>query len=306
MVLISQPPPTQESTMIATTSLTGLDTDITVSVTEPAALESARREVARHAENIDLTVNRRRASAEIHAVDLAAGTPVMISVLFEQILTEALFHADLTHGATQAVRRSAVPDYRHMPHLTFTTDGPLPVVMRTVSPVPVWHRPRLGDGCVTVPADVRIELLETARAFLADHSAHVVAERLGCGVLVSVGGVTATAGHRPLGGWHIASVQGIDDLELPQGHAVATVSEADIAALARGPFDPRPVSDLASVTVVADRVGTAQAAATLMYTDPARARAWIGEEQMSAWTVDSAGAIDETGPLAARIHAHAA
>ncbi|KQS00293.1 hypothetical protein ASG12_05035 [Williamsia sp. Leaf354] len=292
--------------MIATTSLTGLDTDITVSVTEPATLESARREVARHAENIDLTVNRRRASAEIHAVDLAAGTPVMVSVVFEQILTDALFHADLTGGATQAVRRSSVPDYRHLPHLRFTTDGPLPVVVRTVSPIPAWHRPRLGDGCVTVPADVRIELLTAGRAFLADMSAHLVAERLGCGVMVAVGGVVASAGHPPLGGWHVASAPVVGELELPQGHAMATVSAADIAALPRGPFDPQPISGLMSATVVADDAGTAQAAATLMHTDPTRARAWILEEQMSAWSVDRDGAVDEFGPLAARLHAHAA
>ncbi|MGJ0120162.1 FAD:protein FMN transferase [Williamsia sp. MIQD14] len=293
--------------MIATASLTGLDTDITVSVTEPATLESARREVARHAENVDLTVNRRRASAEIHAVDLAAGSPVMVSALFEQILTDALFHADLTSGATQAVRRSAVPDYRHLPHLQFTTDGPLPVVVRTVSPIPAWHRPRLGDGCVTVPADVRIELLTAAGALLAGRSAHLVAERLGCGVMVSVGGVVATAGHPPLGGWRVAGgATPVGELELPQGHALATVSAADIAALPRGPFDPRPVSTAAAVTVVAHRAGTAQAAATLMHTDPARARAWIVEEEMSAWTVDRVGTVDEMGPLAARFHAHAA
>ncbi|MCX6468415.1 MAG: FAD:protein FMN transferase [Corynebacteriales bacterium] len=292
--------------MIATTSLTGLDTDITVSVTEPATLGSARREVARHAENIDLTVNRRRASAEIHAVDLAAGTPVMVSVVFEQILTDALFHADLTGGATQAVRRSSVPDYRHLPHLRFTTDGPLPVVVRTVSPIPAWHRPRLGDGCVTVPADVRIELLTAGHAFLADMAAHLVGERLGCGVMVAVGGVAASAGHPPLGGWHVASAPAIGELELPQGHAMATVSAADIAALPRGPFDPRPVSGVTSATVVADHAGTAQAAATLMHTDPTRARAWILEEQMSAWSVDRDGTVDEFGPLAARLHAHAA
>ncbi|MGZ8178395.1 FAD:protein FMN transferase [Williamsia sp. SKLECPSW1] len=266
--------------MIATAQLTGLGTDIAVSVTEPASLDSAAREVARHAHNVALTVDRSDAGAEIHAVDAATGTPVLISAVLEQIVTRALYFADITDGATQAVRRSSIPDDRFLTRMRFTTDTAAPVVITTDDAVPVWHRPRLGSGILEVPIDVRLELMATGRAFFADHAAHRVADRLQCGVMVTVGSLAATAGHPPLGGWRV------DDRtpEIPDGWARAVVSADELAHLPRGPFESRPHSDLASVCVVARDAATAQAAAILTHVDPDRARAWAEAEDMVVTT----------------------
>jgi len=295
--------------MIATAALSGLDTEISVSVTEPAALPNALREVARHAEQIDLTVNRKRASAEIHAIDLAGGSPVMVGVLLEQILTEALYFADLTDGATRSVRRSAIPDYRFLPHLQFTVDGPRPMTVRIMTPVPEWHRPRLGEGRVVVPTDVRLELLTTARAFLADRAAQRVATRLGCGAMVTVGdtragNVTATAGHPPLGGWQVRV--GDDVIELEPGHALATVTRSDIDALPRSPFDPRPAPEFGTVTTIAEEAGSAHAAAMMTYAHPDRAPHWLIGVGVAARTVGTTGQAHEIGHWPSQQHAHAA
>ncbi|MEH3154127.1 MAG: FAD:protein FMN transferase [Gordonia paraffinivorans] len=269
--------------MIATAHLTGLGTDIAVSVTEPAALDSAAREVARHAHNVALTVDRTDPSSEIHAIDAAAGTPVLVSAVLEQIATRALHFADITDGATQSVRRSSIPDDRFLTRLRFTDDGTAPIVVTTDPVVPVWHRPRLGAGILQVPVDVRLELVATGRAFLADHAAHRVADRLQCGVMVTVGSVSATAGHPPLGGW-VLGPGTASPTEIADGWACATVTAADVARLPRGPFEPRPHSDLVVARVVAADAGTAQAAAILAHVDPVRAQAWAEAEDMRVTT----------------------
>lgn len=269
--------------MIATATLTGLGTDIAVSVTEPAALDSATREVARHAHNVALTVDRADPGAEIHVVDAAAGTPVLVSAVLEQITTRALHFADITDGATQSVRRSSIPDDRFLTRLRFTSDGAAPIVVTTDPVVPVWHRPRLGGGILEVPVDVRLELVSTGRAFLADHAARRVADRLQCGVMVTVGSVSSTAGHPPLGGW-VLDIGVRTQTEIADGWACAVVTAADIARLPRGPFEPRPHGDLSVVQVVAADAGTAQAAAILTHVDPVRAHAWAEAEDMHVVT----------------------
>ena len=295
--------------MIATAALSGLGTGISVSVTEPAALTNALREVTRHADHVDLTVNRERASAEIHAIDLAGGSPTMVSTLLEQILTEALYLADLTDGATRSVRRSAIPDHRFLPHLQFTVDGPRPMTVRTMTPVPEWHRPRLGEGRVVVPTDVRLELLGTARAFLADRAARRVATRFECGAMVTVGdagsgSVTATAGHPPLGGWHVSA--GDELVELQTGHALATLTRSDIDALPRSPFDPRPAPAFSTVATIAAEAGSAYAAAMMTYAHPDRAQHWLVGVGAAARTVGTSGRVHEIGHWPAHRHAHAA
>ncbi len=295
--------------MIATAAISGLGTGISVSVTEPAALPNALREVTRYADHVDLTVNRERPSAEIHAVDLAGGSPAMVGVLLEQILTEALYFADLTDGANRSVRRSAIPDYRFLPHLQFTVDGPRPMTVRTMTPVPEWHRPRLGEGRVVVPTDVRLELLGTARAFLADRAAQRVASRFECGALVTVGdahagNVTATAGHPPLGGWHVPV--GNELVELEPGHALSTLTRTDIDALPRSPFDPRPAPAFATVSTIADDAGSAYAAAMMTYAHPDRAPHRLIDLGVAARTVDTTGRVHEIGHWPSQRHAHAA
>lgn len=269
--------------MIATAHLTGLGTDIAVSVTEPASLDSAARELARHAHNVALTVDRTDPGSEIHAIDAAAGTPVLVSAVLEQIVTRALHFADITDGATESVRRSCVPDDRFLTRMRFRAEGSAPIVVTTDQVVPVWHRPRLGAGILEVPVDVRLELMSTGRAFLAEHAAHRIADRLQCGVMVTVGSVSATVGHPPLGGW-VLDAGTASATEIPHGWACAVVSAADVVDLPRGPFEPRPHSELGVVRVVAGDAGTAYAAAVLGHVDPARAQAWAEAEDMRVVT----------------------
>ncbi|SIR93942.1 hypothetical protein [Williamsia sterculiae] len=287
--------------MIATATLSGLDTDITVSVTEPQSLNAAIHLIDGMAHALDRSVNRGRPDAEIRLLDVADGRPVLVGALLHQVIVAALYQADLTDGANRAVRRSAVPDYRHLPAMEFTTGGVRPVTVRTVAQMPIWLRPQAGPtGRVTVPIDVRLELLPTARAFLVDNGARLVAGRLGCGVRVAIGPagdtVVATAGNPPLGGWHSPIAH--RDIELPVGAGLATVRESDLRAAPVGPFDPRPHAAFREVTVLADDPGTAWALGlaaqqsadpVALLTDEVRAARFVsadGAEQLiGSWPV---------------------
>jgi thiamine biosynthesis lipoprotein ApbE len=245
--------------MIASATLFGLDTDIAVSVTDPNCLDRAVRHTRSLARRLDETINRGFANAEIIALDLADGEPVMVSSLLDQVIIEALFYDDLTDGATQAVL------------------GPA-----TGSPVPPWHRVNIGGAATTVPAGLRLDLMATGRAFLADHAAEVLARELGCGVLIRVGAVAATAGEAPSGGpgtdepWTVD----IDGVRIPlcAGQATARVGDrrgaagqmtivAGSAAMAhaaglyvlRAPADPSPWLRDHAAAIISDEDGNAHA-----------------------------------------------
>ncbi|WP_433560393.1 FAD:protein FMN transferase [Nocardia sp. CA-151230] len=93
---------------------------------------------------------------------------------------------------------------------------------------PDWTHVRLDGDLLSVPAGVVLDLGATAKALAADHCAQLVADRLGCGVLVSLGGDIATAGPAPAGAWQVL----VEDrpgeprsrIALPAGAALATSS----------------------------------------------------------------------------------
>jgi hypothetical protein len=245
--------------MIATAPLFGLDTDIAVSVTEPTRLAHALRHTRTVAQRLDETINRLVPSAEIIALDLADGSPVMVSSLLDQLIIEALFFDDLTDGATRAVR------------------GP-----STDSPIPPWHRVRIGGAATTIPTGLRLELMDVGRAFLADRAAQDLAQELGCGALVRVGAVAATVGPAPAGGWDISL--GGAPTSLPANRAVAVVVAGE-----RDSGEGHQVEGSRSVTVVADNAAMAHAAALRAVRDPAGAASWLHAHAATAHVSDDRG-----------------
>ncbi|MFE3187885.1 FAD:protein FMN transferase [Nocardia sp. NPDC059240] len=118
-------------------------------------------------------------------------------------------------GQNEAVRREA--------------DEPDVSRVRVVAAVRAdWTAIALHDQVLTVPAGVLLDLGATAKALAADHCAALVADRFGCGVLVSLGGDMATAGPAPADGWQVL----VEDrpgeprsrIMLPEGAGLATSS----------------------------------------------------------------------------------
>ena len=78
-----------------------------------------------------------------------------------------------------------------------------------------------------MPAGIQLDLGATAKAFAADKAAAEIAARLGCGVLVSLGGDVAVAGPPPPGGW-VVRVQ--DRPGRPEDEVTGPTSTVAIAA----------------------------------------------------------------------------
>jgi thiamine biosynthesis lipoprotein len=76
---------------------------------------------------------------------------------------------------------------------------------RRVSPVPGWRQVLLQENPprARLAGGAQLDLGATAKAWAADRCAEIITGRLGCGVLVSLGGDIAVAGPVPAGGWRI-------------------------------------------------------------------------------------------------------
>jgi thiamine biosynthesis lipoprotein len=91
-----------------------------------------------------------------------------------------------------------------------------------------WRDVRLEGRELQIPSGMVLDLGATAKAWAADRCAAVVADRLGCGVLVSLGGDLSVAGPDPDGGWTILVQDGpaepASTISLDSARAVATSS----------------------------------------------------------------------------------
>ena len=182
--------------------------------------------------------------------------------------------------------------------------GPVSVVRRTAG----WRSLRLEGTLLRMPVGTQLDLGATAKAHAADRCASLVADRLGTGVLVSLGGDIATAGPAPEGGWQV-TVQDLPD-DVPQqvtlaaGAGIATSSSArrtwtqggearhhlvDPATRlpARGPWR--------SITVVASTCLSANVATTAAMVKGDDAVAWLRTTGLPARLVSTDGHLATLG-----------
>jgi thiamine biosynthesis lipoprotein len=203
-------------------------------VTDATRLDAAHEVVSDVLADVDAAASRFRTDSEIHAVHAAHGRSAAVSPLLADLMTCALEAARRTDGdvdPTVGAALVALGYDRDLGELDRDVAGLPPaggMGRITVVKAPNWRQVRLVDGVLTVPAGTVVDLGATAKAWAADHAAARVAERLGTGVLVSLGGDIASAGPAPRSGWQVR-VQDDDgepgcDIALPAGAAVATSS----------------------------------------------------------------------------------
>jgi thiamine biosynthesis lipoprotein ApbE len=198
---------------------------IQLGVTDPANLAAARELLADDLAALDLACSRFRPDSELVAVGNAARSapgPVTIpvSALLAEAVEVSLRAAELTDGdvdPTVGGVMAALGYDRDFAELqaaeTLTPEGAGPGAV-TVRTIPGWRSVSVdvAAGKLTVPAGVQLDLGATVKGWAADCSAAKIADRLGCGVLVSLGGDTAVAGSPPEeAGWPIR----VQDTTLP-------------------------------------------------------------------------------------------
>jgi len=197
---------------LSSASFDALGSTATLVVTNSGALQPAREILETELDAIDAAASRFRSDSELTRVNSLSGTPVPVSPLFIEALGVALHAAELTGGDVDPTLGSQLAANGYDRDWSELTPVPTNVAARDGSRRRVrsrgtraWSHIEIdrGAGTVALPAGAQLDLGATAKALAADRAAARIHDRLGCGVLVSLGGDVATAGAAPAGGWSI-------------------------------------------------------------------------------------------------------
>jgi FAD:protein FMN transferase len=207
-------------------------TTATLLLTGGAAMPAARELADAELAAVDLACSRFRADSELTKVNQADGAPTEISPLLATLIGEALRAARLTAGDVDPTCAAALAalgydrDFDEVKNRARrgsrgTAAGPGSGPGSVPGPgvpgpgaggldapagrVPGWRKVELSTDPprVTLTGGAQLDLGATAKAWAADRCAEVIADRLDCAVLVSLGGDIAVAGEAPAGGWRV-------------------------------------------------------------------------------------------------------
>ena len=196
-------------------------------VSDPRALGDAEALVRATCEQVEMACSRFRPDAEIHALSRAAGRMIPVSPLLADLLAAALDAAESTGGAVDPTLGHVLTELGYDRDLAdLPADaGPIRITARRRAS---WRQVELHQDRAGIPAGVELDLGATAKAFTADRCAGLVAQHLGVGVLVALGGDIATAGSAPADGWRLLVQDGPDEpaaiVAVDAGTGVATSS----------------------------------------------------------------------------------
>ncbi|MDX6310388.1 MAG: FAD:protein transferase [Nocardioidaceae bacterium] len=174
-----------------------------VVTTDPSATELARCLVEEELAAVDLAASRFRDDSEVVRIAATGGGLVHVSPLLAELVAVALQAAADTDGAvdpTLGSQLSALGYGRTFDEIAGGSAGRASVTRHRQ---PSWRDVVLDGSVLSVPNGVILDLGATAKAWAADRCANLVAQRLGTGALVALGGDIAVAGTAPAEGWTI-------------------------------------------------------------------------------------------------------
>jgi thiamine biosynthesis lipoprotein len=212
--------------MIATDSFKIFGTSAVLAVTEAAALGPARAIADAELAAIDLACSRFRPDSEISRLNRASGRLTPVSDLFATLVDEAFRAAEVTDGDVDPTCGGALVSAgydRDFGELRAEAVSAPP----TAGQVPGWRSVELdlAGSAVRLIRGAQLDLGATAKAWAADRCAGQIADKLGCGVLVSLGGDVAVAGLPPGDGWRV---------RVTDDHAAAADAPGQTVAISSG------------------------------------------------------------------------
>jgi FAD:protein FMN transferase len=285
-------------------------------VTDPDKISAARELLSEDLAELDRACSRFRPDSEVSQLGHAPGGPsglvtATVSPLLAEAVSVALRAARLTDGDVDPTVGGALSalgydrDFAAVP-----ANGPATMV--SVQMIPGWRSVSvdLDAHRVTMPAGIQLDLGATVKAWAADRCAAGIARKLGCGVLVSLGGDTAVAGQPPEGGWRIRvqDVTGAPDAPPKGPTAVIAIRDGGLATSStaarrwsRGGnilhhiLDPRTGLPAApvwrTVSVAAASCADANTAATAAIIRGWQAPAWLTVMRLPSRLVETNGTV---------------
>ena len=205
-----------------------LGTVVSVLVTEPGQRDAADAILRAELAAVDAACSRFRDDSELSRLNRAGGRVVPISRYFAEALAVALTAAQATDGDVDPTcGRSLIAIGYDRDFDELRRDAPSePSAGRltiTGTPAAGWWMVELDRRRCTarVPPGVLLDLGATAKALAADRAAVRIAEALGCGVLVNLGGDVRVTGPPPEGGWRIGIADDLAPEDAPEAAALA-------------------------------------------------------------------------------------
>jgi FAD:protein FMN transferase len=204
----------------ATESFQVFGTTAVLAVAEAAALAPARAIANGELAAVDLACSRFRADSELARLNQARGELTTVSELFATLIAEALRAAELTDGDVDLTCGQALASAgydRDFGELRSGAGSAAPTACQvpglpsaepdfaTPAKIPGWRSVELDPAtpAVRLAPGTQIDLGATAKAWAADRCAGEIADSLGSGVLVSLGGDVAVAGQPPGDAWRV-------------------------------------------------------------------------------------------------------
>jgi FAD:protein FMN transferase len=274
-----------------------------VVVTDPSALAAAVEVVRAGLDEVELACSRFRPDSEISG--LTAGRN-RLSPLLADLVGTALDAAEASGGLVDPTVGSAMRGLGYDRSIELLPADGAPVSF--VQHVPGFRQVHLHGDLLEFPRGLQLDLGATAKARAADLTARRVADTIGVGVLVELGGDIATAGPGPENGWQILVADSEDDpacqVTLQPGWALATSSTVRRAWRRGGVrlhhiVDPRTAAPAApvwrSASVAAPtcvEANTASTAAVVLGHDATR---WLGESGFTARMIDQRHRVCRVG-----------
>src|SRR5258708_28655412 len=298
-------------TATATDTFGVFGTTAVIVVTEPDALGPARAIAAAEFVAVDLACSRFRPDSELSRLNRARGEAAQISVLLGGRIAEGRGGAELTGGDVAPTCGDALVASGYDRDFAELREGAATAAVPP-GPVPGWRSVRLDPrrAMVQLRRGAQLDLGSSAKAWAADHCAAQIAGRLGCGVLVSLGGDVAFAGPPPGSGWQIRVT---DDHAAPVDAPGQTVtigsgglatSSTTVRSWRAGSatmhhiIDPRTGQPARScwrtVSVAAQTCADANIASTAAIIRSETAPAWLTESALPARPVRHDGTVSPT------------
>lgn len=195
-------------------------------VTDPSTYDEAGALLRGFLADLDVACSRFRPDSALSTVNGQGGGSDVDPVLFAAVRV-ALRAAELTGGLvdpTMGRSMTAIGYDRSFADVPTTSSHRV----IPVRPGRDWRGITLDESArtITLPPGVELDLGATAKAWAADVAATRIAERLGCGALVNLGGDLTIAGPAPAGGWRIRVT---DDHAVSRGGQVVAVRRGGVA-----------------------------------------------------------------------------
>lgn len=177
-----------------------LGTTAELVVTDAGMLVAAAALLESELVRIDRVASRFRSDSELSMLNAAAGHPITVSADLFDAVAVALGMAEATGGLVDPTVGRALCRLGYDRDFAEVAGGRAGRLPRARA-VPGWRSVFVDPSARTIELrkGTSLDLGATAKALAADTAARVIAERLGCGALVSLGGDAAVAGPVPLG-----------------------------------------------------------------------------------------------------------